>query len=164
ALVARFSGVAASTIRLLRPGCAGGAIEGGLLTGPRRLRLCAAVAVIGLAVALLPVVARSAAAQLPPPGSARTWLFAEGNTLPNWYEFIVLINPDPDNDITVHVDYQLEQPAGVPQPGKSQDIAVPAGQRTTIPVYYALGRTSGGAGVYTGVSAKLTSDANFVAE
>jgi len=142
-------------------------VEGGLLTGQRKFRLCAVVAVVGLAAALMPLVAPPSEAQLPPPGAAHTWLFAEGNTLPNWFEFIVLINPDPANDISVHVDFQLEQPAGVPQGTRGTDVVVPATQRKTIAVYDELGRIPGagpGAGVYTGVSARLTSSGNFVAE
>src|SRR5206468_12455314 len=68
---------------------------------------------------------------------------------------------------SVRVEFQLEQPAGVPLGTRGLDVVVPAGQRTTIPVYDQLGRVPGageGAGVYTGVSAKLTSDSNFVAE
>ena len=127
--------------------------------------LTAALALVGTVVPLS--VPTPAAAQLPPPGSARSWFFAEGNTLPNWFEFITIINPDPVNDITVNVDYQLEEPAGTPRGTRGSDVPVPAGQRTTIAVYDELGRVPGagaGVGVYTGVSAKLTSAADFVAE
>ena len=119
-------------------------------------RLCTLIAAT-VAVALV-VPIHPAGAQTPAAGTATTWFFAEGNTLPHWYEFLVLINPDANNDVSVHVEYQLEAPAGVAQPGKTQDVVVNAGQRSTIAVYDAVG--SG----YTGVSAKLTSSQNFVAE
>src|SRR5439155_16148058 len=107
-------------------------------------------------------------AQLPPPGSAKTWFFAEGNTLPNWFEFITVINPDPSADIDVNVEYQLEEPAGVPQGTRTRSVHVVKGQRATLAVYDDLGRAvgaaPGAAGVFTGVAAKLTSSAHFVSE
>ena len=74
----------------------------------RTTSLVLAAAVVA---ALVPLAAAPASAQLPPPGSAQSWFFAEGNTLPNWFEFITIINPDPSTDISVRIDYQLEQPA-----------------------------------------------------
>src|ERR671932_354920 len=130
------------------------------MSGRRVGRRFIAVAATVVVASVLPSVlmATPASAQLPPSGSAKTWYFAEGNTLPNWFEFIEIINPDPNNDISVHVDYQIEEPAGHPLPSKSQDLPILAGQRATIPVYDVVGRT------FTGVAAKLASTANFVAE
>jgi hypothetical protein len=142
-------------------------------------RITAAVGAVVLLAAGLPAVlaivtAPVAAADVPPAGAASTWYFAEGNTLPGWYEFLVMINPDPNNDITVNVQYQLEQPAGVPAGTRAGSLVVPAGQRKTINVSDAqngpdtntttVGRT------FTGVAAKLTAvgaggaPASFVAE
>src|SRR5438876_6228358 len=90
---------------------------------------------VGIAVALVPLVGTTqAAAQLPPPGSAQAWFFAEGNTLPNWFEFITVINPDPANDITIDIEYQLEEPAGVPAGSRTRTLAVPRGERRTVAV------------------------------
>src|SRR5947208_11159920 len=127
-----------------------------------RVKSWSLVAALGLMGTLTPLAVgqTSAEAQLPPPGSARTWFFAEGNTLPNWFEFITIINPDPVNDITINVDYQLEEPAGTPRGTRSRTAGVPAGQRTTLAVYDDLGRAPGAAtgatGVFTGVSDHLT--------
>src|SRR5437763_11224020 len=95
------------------------------------------VAAISVVASLAPIVGSQtvADAQLPPPGSAKSWFFAEGNTLPNWFEFITIINPDPVNDVTINVDYQLEEPAGTPRGTRSRTVDVPAGQRTTLAVY-----------------------------
>src|SRR2546423_15018560 len=94
---------------------------------------------LALTVALLGLAAASAVepavAQQPAAGTATTWYFAEGTTLPGWFEFLVLINPDPNSGITVHVAYQLEHPAGVAQPGKTHDVTVPAGGRATVAAY-----------------------------
>src|SRR5205814_2032577 len=117
---------------------------------------------LALSIAILGLAATStvqpAVAQQPAAGTATTWYFAEGTTLPGWFEFLVLINPDPNVGISVHVAYQLEQPAGVAQPGRTQDVTVPAGGRTTVAVYDVVGRP------FTGVAARLTSSASFVAE
>jgi uncharacterized repeat protein (TIGR01451 family) len=137
--------------------------EGELVT-----RLRSMIVVVAVAGALLPGSMRPAEAQLPPPGAATTWLFAEGNTLPGWFEFLVVINPDPARAISVHVDYQLEEPVGVAQAARSTDIAVAPASRHTISVFDPV---EGVGRVYTGVAAKLTgvhrddnSPAGFVAE
>src|SRR3989442_13097351 len=100
---------------------------------------------VAIAAALVPsgLTTRVAEAQLPPAGSAKTWFFAEGNTLPNWFEFITVINPDPSADIDVNVEYQLEEPAGVPQGTRTRSVHVVKGQRATLAVYDDLGRAVG---------------------
>src|SRR5438094_10563028 len=97
----------------------------------RKWSVIAALALAGTVAPAIMVLAPPGTAQLPPPGSAKTWFFAEGNTLPNWFEFIVIINPDPSNAVTVNVQYQLEEPAGVPQGTRTRTVDVPAGQRAT---------------------------------
>src|SRR5438876_10018363 len=118
------------------------------LVKSRTTSLVLAAAVVA---ALVPLGAAPASAQLPPPGSAQSWFFAEGNTLPNWFEFITIINPDPSNDIVVNVQYQLEEPAGVPRGTSNRIAPVPAGQRTTLAVYDDLGRAVGAGPGATGV-------------
>src|SRR5205085_1660821 len=104
------------------------------MTRPRPSRVKALALSVAAAVALLPAVtallaapAGAQAATSAPPDAAKTWYFAEGNTLPGWYEFLVMINPNPNRDITVTVTYQLEEPAGVSQGTKSNVVGVPAG-------------------------------------
>lgn len=128
----------------------------------RRLFSLLLAAAVALALVPLTMAAAPADAQIPGEDDpARTWYFAEGNTLPGWYEFLVMINPDPTRDITVTIDYQVEEPAGVAQPGKSVVVDVAAGQRRTVNVFedvQGVGRS------FTGVAARLTASHPFIAE
>ena len=109
----------------------------------RKWSLLATLVLAGTVAPVVMVLSPRSDAQLPPPGSAKTWFFAEGNTLPNWFEFITVINPDPSNDIDVNVEYQLEEPAGVPQGTRTRSVHVVKGQRATLAVYDDLGRAVG---------------------
>src|SRR5207245_8298404 len=102
----------ASVAGRARAGCKGMQRGGNSVTGHSGWRLRSLATAVAVVAALVPFSQAARAQQLAPPaGTADTWFFAEGNTLPNWFEFIVIINPDPANDISVHVDYQLEEPA-----------------------------------------------------
>src|SRR5439155_2702193 len=106
-----------------RGACAGCTRGGTSVVGHVSWRVRSLATAVAVVAALVPFAPVARAQVSPPAGTADTWFFAEGNTLPNWFEFIVIINPDPANSISVHVDYQLEEPAGVSQGTRSQDVS-----------------------------------------
>jgi uncharacterized repeat protein (TIGR01451 family) len=102
-----------------------------------------------------------------PQGGASTSLyFAEGNTLPGWFEFITILNPSTSDTATVTINYACEQPAGTKVScgiaGDTVTRTIPPLSRDTVSV---SDPTQGGVnGTFTGVGATLRANLPIVAE
>ena len=127
------------------------------------------VTVAALVPAATLAAPRAALAAPPTPGPAAggsALYFAEGNTLPGWYEFITTLNPSLTATATVVITYACEEPAGtkvscnIPDDTVTRTIAPQT--RDTVSVFDPAG--GGVDGTFTGVGATLRSNLPVVSE
>ena len=91
------------------------------------------------------------------PDPSKEWYFAEGTSLPGFFEFLALANPG-DHPATVTLRYQTQG-----QGSPSRQVSVPPRKRVTVQVYN--DGDPGGIGPgRVGVSMHLTSDQPVLAE